>query len=300
MSKINGLKCAFGALFLTLFSIPAFSVNGVSLDVLRDDPYALDGSTVSAAEENRARNRDGLAEDETEDTGKERPRVFTNADNWPLYPWTVYDVEADQSQVVTEGEKVTLSSDAVQDAASEQTTNNKTKELLKKTKRVHIDAFYSAYYVPMSGTQTIPTYFGDLTANMHLQIFSFGGRGEFSITRFLGGAVGAAADVTWSSLTKGNASVNQFTANAYATLRYKPTDKFAFVFEAGGGALMFFDCHTLGFDNFIYPEVAGGIQLESYFLPIFSTNMGVKITYPFLLPEQYPMVQVNLGIALHF
>ena len=125
MSKTNGLKCAFAALFLTLFSIPAFSANGVSLDVLRDDPYALDGSTVSAAEQNRAKNRDGLAEDEEEDAGTERPRVFTNADNWPLYPWTVYDVEADQSQVVTGNERVTLSPDAVQDAANDSSKNDK-------------------------------------------------------------------------------------------------------------------------------------------------------------------------------
>jgi len=301
MSRINGLTCTVCALFLTFISAPAFSANGVSLDVLREDPYALDGSTISAAEQNRARGRDGLAEDE-EDTTTERPRVFTNADNWPLYPWTVYEAEADQSQTVNENEKVTITAvaEVKPEQAKDETQDEKSKDLLKKTKRLHLDAFYSAYYVPMTGTQTLPTYFGDLTAKMNLQIFSFGGRGEFSIARFLGGAFGAAVDATWSSLSKGSVAVNQFTANGFVVLRYKPTEKFAFVFEAGAGALMFFDNKVLGFENFIYPEVSGGILLESYFFPIFSTNLGVKVTYPFLLPEQYPMIQLNMGVAFHF
>ncbi len=295
-------------IFLLTVGACAFAANGVPLEVLREDPYSMDGTSVSAAEKNRAKSVDGLAEEEEEET-ESTSLVFTNADNWPLAPWTNYTATPESAiPTDTAPEDITLELAKVK-------KDDEVTELLKKTKRIHIDAFYSPSWtvtalrsgsLDIKPVTTIPRIGSMDSTFTYIDLLSFGGRFELSLAKVFVAAGGFGADVTWSSVKNGDSgkAVNEIEANLFAALRFKPTDKFAFVVQAGGGAVLFFNAEDISTKlSWINPAVSGGINLEWYFLKIFSFSVGVRASLPFLFVDNKaslnPLVHVDLGVGIH-
>lgn len=294
--------------------------NGISIDVLQNDPYFSNGGTEDALERNPSSDimkEDGVEQPNRQLTNPSDSSTFYNSKNWPGFvpgmdtspnPTAPGEIQQEENKT-----KVKEKNEAPFTIVNPNYTEDMNeRDLFRgwwKKSWFEASVYYSALYAPNFLT---PTTLATLLMMDQSKNFNFLGamaNVAFLPARFSKVKLGIGLTTSYNALiTKKDYyvfSTNLVTANGSLLMRILCGTYASFDLFAGGGALMFLDTKTTYANNYstpsynwIFANVMGGLGLEFYFTRFIGSDIRLIFNWPFKTDDPFPFLQLGIGVGV--